>query len=444
MEANEKGELSQSSMLTQCLWARSGTQTVDRPLFRMNETARAGRNDIVFQKKPDITVARYTSSGLCSPAVPEDETTWLGPMGSFLPAGSRLGGNERYPLGSRLASSQKARRHWFCACLLATVTVILVKEKLKNRNRVPLVTMPPTETTSLMDPLVGNQNNNDNGDDRLEMGRFKSNETSFVTLPESSSSSSPSSTSLEDNRGNNSRTSAPHYDPDDQWRIIFQLFGSVWPRVAPWCIAVSVFTYVVYALKEHNIVDLTIASNAGHNFMSLLVSFLLVTRATVVYQRFMEARQCLSDLYRNGRELVHHSCIFADHTAVQWRRTVAYKTILTLRMATAALEFRSHKITPWDSLHHEDDQDETPIFMHNNRHHALTELMHGERTTIDESFRAPITWALNLRQCLLKTRKNDNITDLLPVEEMKLLQFCSDMIKSYEGAAKLVRTPMPL
>lgn len=56
----------------------------------------------------------------------------------------------------------------------------------------------------------------------------------------------------------------------------------------------------------------------------------------------MESRQYLSDCYRNCRELVQHVCIltlFEDSPSAQeWRRKVAYQTILLLRVTMAAIE----------------------------------------------------------------------------------------------------------
>lgn len=134
------------------------------------------------------------------------------------------------------------------------------------------------------------------------------------------------------------------YDGENHLAVIFQMYGSVWPAVLPWCFATLLVTAGVWYLREAKIVDLTIASNTGHGFMSILVSFLIVTRTTITYNRFMEARQHLADLYRSSREIVHYTCVLTNQNmseeAKEWRREVAYRTIVTLRVAVAALEYR--------------------------------------------------------------------------------------------------------
>jgi len=84
------------------------------------------------------------------------------------------------------------------------------------------------------------------------------------------------------------------YDEDDHLGVMFQLYGSVWPKVLPWCIAVMTITYLFIYLRNHGIVDLTIADNTGHNFMSILVSFLVVTRVRklLVFERFQTKNIC--------------------------------------------------------------------------------------------------------------------------------------------------------
>jgi predicted membrane chloride channel (bestrophin family) len=253
------------------------------------------------------------------------------------------------------------------------------------------------------------------------------------------------------------------YNPEKHKRIIFQIYGSVWPRVFPWCVAVTLFTYVVSYLKQHEILNLSISNSNGHNFMSLLVSFLIVTRVTVVYHRFMEARQHLADLYRSSREVVTHACVLTARNtnaqAVEWRRSVAYRTILTLRMATAAMEFRSHGISAMEIVPDHNDallssSASRSMESYTTHHHhplahaddVMIKLAHAPRTDMDINFRAPIVFALGLRQEILVTRADPTILPtaaMFPNEELKILTLVSDMLAAYHGATKLITTPFP-
>ena len=75
----------------------------------------------------------------------------------------------------------------------------------------------------------------------------------------------------------------------DHVAVLTQMHGSVWPRVMPYCICNVLLASTIYYLKFHRNLDLTF-SDKGHSFMSLLVSFLVVTRSNIAYSRFMEAR----------------------------------------------------------------------------------------------------------------------------------------------------------
>jgi predicted membrane chloride channel (bestrophin family) len=259
------------------------------------------------------------------------------------------------------------------------------------------------------------------------------------------------------------------YDGDNHLSVLLQMYGSVWPKVFPWCIATMLVSYGIILLRDFDIVDLTIHNNNGHSFMSILVSFLVVTRATITYNRFMQARQYLSELYRSSREVVQYACLLSNAdkgTAAQrWRQDVAYRTILTLRMATVAVEFQSHGINAWDALP-EEDHERTELSIKSNTAHGdgnkfgtsiaknqsvtdhsgiLSDLMHGPRTLTEENFRAPHIWAYNLREKLLEHR-NGNILVHHPLhvsEDLALLALVSQFVTGFHGLKKLITTPFP-
>lgn len=242
------------------------------------------------------------------------------------------------------------------------------------------------------------------------------------------------------------------YDGDNHLSVLLQMHGSVWPEVLPWCLATLLVTYSVYAIKDH--VDLTIQNTTGHTFISILVSFLLITRTTITYNRFMEARQHLADLFRSSQEIVQYACVLTrtDARAVHWRQEVAYRSIVTLRMAIAAVEFRSHGINAWDALPDE-DHDKTQLILE--EHHSvrnfkpstlLTDLAHGPRTLNDENFRAPIVWAYNLRETIMGTKLNPELFPEHPLhinETLKLQALVSDVVTAVHELKKLITTPFP-
>jgi predicted membrane chloride channel (bestrophin family) len=290
-----------------------------------------------------------------------------------------------------------------------------------------------------------------------------------------------------------------NYSSDDHFAVLFQMYGSVWPKVFPWCVFISGLSAGIFYLRQEDIIDLTIQSNSGHGFISILVSFLVVTRTTITYSRFMEAREHLEDLFRVSRELVQYACAYTlvdkGQKAREWRQKVAYRTILTLRMAVAAAEFRGYGVNAWETIH-EDEHVDTPLILPRNddeddddeedgdnnnnnngndkkkkknttstdrrRHresignykpgrdtdHAyfLRELSHGPRSLTDENMRAPIVWVYNLRETLVEMRNDPNILPVHPMhvnECLKLNAFAGDLATAFHGLKKLITTPFP-
>ena len=86
--------------------------------------------------------------------------------------------------------------------------------------------------------------------------------------------------------------------------------------------------------------------------MAIVLSFLVVARASIANQRFMAQRAELEDLYRSSKELVHYMAILSMHDksegAQKWRSEVAYRAILLLRITMAALEHQSNHVNSWD------------------------------------------------------------------------------------------------
>uniref|UniRef100_A0A7R9Z8H1 Bestrophin homolog n=1 Tax=Pseudictyota dubia TaxID=2749911 RepID=A0A7R9Z8H1_9STRA len=244
------------------------------------------------------------------------------------------------------------------------------------------------------------------------------------------------------------------YDSDSHLSVLFQMHGSVWPSVLPFCLVNVLITYLV-VLAKWNGIDLTFPSD-GHTFMAIMVSFLIVTRAQITYHRFMEARGYLSELFRSCRELIHHTAILTMQDkcrgAKQWRKDVAFRTIVLLRVTIAALEFRTSKINTWDVVPTDMRQSmvtfvpdgASPSTPRASSTHRMMKWAHGVRTLSDENFRAPIVMAYNLRAEIMKQRNGQYLKiDMHPNEELKLLAFVSDYIAAFHGLKKLITTPFP-
>jgi len=92
------------------------------------------------------------------------------------------------------------------------------------------------------------------------------------------------------------------YDTHNHYAVLTRMFGSVWPRIGHFCVANVLLTLVLVELQRREY-RVAIDDN-GHKFMSVLISFLVVSRVNIAYDRFMENARLMTDLFRNCRELV--------------------------------------------------------------------------------------------------------------------------------------------
>mmetsp|Transcript_50900 Transcript_50900/g.75437 ORF Transcript_50900/g.75437 Transcript_50900/m.75437 type:complete len:392 (-) Transcript_50900:383-1558(-) len=239
------------------------------------------------------------------------------------------------------------------------------------------------------------------------------------------------------------------YDSSRPFPILFQMYGSVWPKVLPYCIANVLLTSLVLYLFLYEDIDVTFSDKA-HTFMSLMVSFLVVSRAQIVYARYMESRHYLSTAMRACRELIHHMCVLTlyekGEKAKEWRNDVAFRTIVLLRSLCAALEYESSGKNAWEIPElekSERDEIKKKLFLNNKLDSARGKLSHGERNMKTENFRVPRLLQYSLRKAIVSERDGKLETPLHINEELKILQFVSEFNKAFHGLKMLVFTPFP-
>mmetsp|Transcript_3582 Transcript_3582/g.5422 ORF Transcript_3582/g.5422 Transcript_3582/m.5422 type:complete len:382 (-) Transcript_3582:156-1301(-) len=246
------------------------------------------------------------------------------------------------------------------------------------------------------------------------------------------------------------------YSDSNHLSVIFQAHGSVWCHVLPYCIFNTLIAAGVYIAKNNYGYDIT-CKPLGHKFMAMMVSFLLIGRVQIIFSRFMEARGHLSTCYRSCRELIQHMAVLTmqdkSEGAMQWRQLVAERTILLLLVTMGSIEFRSSQKKPWDvpELCEEERRNLESVMLLDDAEKEgtvktkMSRFAHGRRTLLEESDRAPIILAYDLRKAILSTRQ----AEVLQVpfrhvnEELKLLDMVSGFLKAYAGLKKLINTPFP-
>eukprot|EP00559_Dactyliosolen_fragilissimus_P007720 CAMPEP_0184859442 /NCGR_PEP_ID=MMETSP0580-20130426/4446_1 /TAXON_ID=1118495 /ORGANISM="Dactyliosolen fragilissimus" /LENGTH=300 /DNA_ID=CAMNT_0027356077 /DNA_START=281 /DNA_END=1183 /DNA_ORIENTATION=+ len=189
--------------------------------------------------------------------------------------------------------------------------------------------------------------------------------------------------------------------------------------------------------------------------MTALVAFVVVTRTKIVYARFMEARKALELMIRSCTELIQIMCVITQPDqspeAKKWRRDVAKRVIVLLRVTIAALEYDSSRENPWDVIELDDDDridcNYFNVSMGSSR--SLDTNASCLRTELtNECFRSPITLIYRLRETFMSQRQNEALHKRLffrhPCnEEFRCLEHSSDYLKGYHMAVDLITTPFP-
>jgi len=218
------------------------------------------------------------------------------------------------------------------------------------------------------------------------------------------------------------------YDTENNWAVLTQMHGSVWPKVLPFCIGNVLNLLLVKYLKEHNYIDLTF-NDKGHTFMSMMVSFLTVTRSNIAYSRFMEGRSHLGLALKSCRELIQLGVTFTRYDksreAREWRKVLSRRTIVLLRTVVAVLEYQTSKMHAWKAPELTmDEKEKLKDAVGESNERAVFVMAMWTRTTISSQ-----------RECLVEPMHIN--------KELRLHHFVSEFITAYHGLMKLITTPFP-
>ena len=92
------------------------------------------------------------------------------------------------------------------------------------------------------------------------------------------------------------------YNSESHWSVLTQMNGSSWPRVFPYCcFNVGIMLLLTY-FSEWDGIDALKISNQGHTFVTMVMSFLLVSRVTMALSRYSEARNQIGAMFRGARK----------------------------------------------------------------------------------------------------------------------------------------------
>jgi len=212
--------------------------------------------------------------------------------------------------------------------------------------------------------------------------------------------------------------------------MLFQMKGSVWCKVIPYCILNVVIGVVFWRLKHNDICDWSF-SKSGHTSVGTMVSFLLVTRFSIAYHRFMDSASDMMKCYLACRELIQHLvCLTMYETSAEareWRFQIARQTVCMLRLTVDYLRTK-------DRLEHRERVKQIPI---SESEYGTIENFEGQ-----SGLRCPLVYTTHLRKSIAQHK--ETLESPLPVNyELKLYGFVLQYVAAYHDIMKLQYNPFP-
>jgi Bestrophin, RFP-TM, chloride channel len=169
-----------------------------------------------------------------------------------------------------------------------------------------------------------------------------------------------------------------YYDSSNHIGVLFCRYGSIWPKVLPFCILnLTLSCLLVYLMRYHGI-TLDISSQT-HGVLSVIAAFLSVTKISMSLDRFQQLRAQFSILYREPREFIQHMVVFSKddssakttttsntgtgmgqssrpkppppsdpNSAADWRNEVAYLVVMLIRTVVASVRYDFSKLPAWN------------------------------------------------------------------------------------------------
>ena len=197
---------------------------------------------------------------------------------------------------------------------------------------------------------------------------------------------------------------------------------------------------VVELLQGIKGIDLKI-SDKGHTLLTLILSFLIVTRVNISVGRYNEARGNLEIMYGVARELIQNCCLFSDHmndtAGKEWRSEVAYRCMLLLRTAMAVIDYPTTHSPAWDipELTREEKEAIKSILFCQVPDSPRNSLRwaHRIRTEEEESMRVPTKMAYELRRAIRSQHTRFGPKKLETNQELKLLGLTDSFMNGYYG-----------
>lgn len=239
----------------------------------------------------------------------------------------------------------------------------------------------------------------------------------------------------------------------NHFSLIVQRWGSVNRKVLPCCFANILLAVILVWLLERGI-DLSI-SEFGHEFMSILVAFLVINKLSFTLGLYYELQGYLATMNQSSIELTQLACSFTSgyqqSEYKEWRFNVTLQVLILLR-TTVSMIYKGGEENVWEIPALKDhpvqlfveegaDQGNRPRL----RRSSLPKELYvwGYHLKSDKNLRVPIRIAQRLRDTIV-ARKSLPTDPMDSIQERNLLDLAKQFMDSYHGVRKYLTCPLPL
>lgn len=242
------------------------------------------------------------------------------------------------------------------------------------------------------------------------------------------------------------------YTNRDHLSVITQRWGSVHRKVLPFCATNTLLGIFLVWLLEHG-VDLSI-SEFGHEFMSILVAFLVINKLSFTLGLYYELQGHLASMNQAAIELTQLAYSFTKRQAQpetkEWRFNVTLQ-VLSLLKATIDMIYKGGQENVWEAPFLQDQPVKLFVDNETSKGHVPKSFLSapaeryiaGLHLKSDKNLRVPIRIAQRLRDEIL-SHQNLPVDPMDTIQERMLLDQVQQFMASYHGIRKYLTCPLPL
>jgi len=228
------------------------------------------------------------------------------------------------------------------------------------------------------------------------------------------------------------------YSNRDHLSLILQKWGSVHPKVLPFCLAnIALTIFLVWLLDVANI-DLSI-SEFGHEFMSILVAFLVINKLSFTLGLYYELQGSLAKMNQASIELTQLACSYTKDSTIlrEWRYKVCYEALVLLKATVSVIKGGGDTEALISELLPHSPHSSSSLKNQRTVPQQIYEFGHDSPS--DQNLRLPLRLAHRLRDTVMEHRDN-----LDSIREGYMLESVKEIMSGYYGIRKYLTCPLPL